>query len=248
MYILVQAHQYAKFSHLIDQSFLLRKRVFADHFGWDVVVSGQMEKDFYDTINPAYLLWCDEKKEHLYGSVRLLPTTGPTLLYDVFRETFPNACDLMAPTIWEGTRMCVDEDLIRHDLPGLRPDQAFCQFLLALCEVALDHGIDTLISNYEPHMKRLYQRAGAELEELGRATGYGRFPVCCGLFEVSARVLQQMRTKLNIPEPLTLGSGSSRSPVTQTPTISALSGLGGEAERHAIPVASRPQQTNPALF
>lgn len=44
-----------------------------------------------------------------------------------------------------------------------------------LCEVALDHGIETLVSNYEPHLKRLYERAGAELEELGRATDLDGF-------------------------------------------------------------------------
>jgi acyl homoserine lactone synthase len=202
MYLLVQAHQFEKFSHLIDQSFLLRKRVFADRLGWKVAVSGEMEKDLYDTLNPAYLFWCDDEGKRLYGTVRLLPTTGPTLLYDVFRKTFPNSCDLVAPTIWEGTRMCIDEDAISRDMPELRPDQAFCQLLLALCEVALDHGIETLVSNYEPHLKRLYERAGAELEELGRATGFGRFPVCCGIFEVSPRILRQMRTKLEVSEPL----------------------------------------------
>lgn len=248
MYKLVQAHEFTKSSHLIDQSFLLRKRVFADRLGWKVPVSGQMEKDFYDTINPAYLFWCDDIEERLYGSVRLLPTTGPTLLYDVFRQTFPAACDLIAPTIWEGTRMCVDEEAIKRDMPGLRPDRAFCQLLLALCEVALDHGIESLISNYEPHMKRMYERAGAELEELGRATGYGRFPVCCGLFEVSARVLRQMRAKLNITEPLYCRSNPGRLPAKHRFTKSALRGCGEQSEINAISVVSRSKQTNPALF
>ena len=98
--------------------------------------------------------------------------------------------------------MCVDEEAIARDFPHLRPDRAFCLLLLALCEVALDNGIDTLISNYEPHMRRIYERAGAELDELGRADGFGRFPVCCGAFEVSLRVLTQMRLKMMIAEPL----------------------------------------------
>lgn len=199
MYILVQAHEYHKHRDLLDQSFRLRKKVFADKLGWKVSVSGQRERDRYDDLNPAYLLWCDEEKERLFGAIRLMPTTGPTLLYDVFRGTFPDACDLVAPGIWEGTRMYIDEDAIAADM---RPDRAFCLLLLALCEVALDSGIHTMISNYESHMKRVYQKAGAELDELGRSDGYGRFPVCCGAFEVSNRVLAAMREKLRVSDRL----------------------------------------------
>lgn len=202
MYLLIQAHEYHKHDKLLDQSFRLRKRVFADRLGWAVSVSGPRERDRYDDLHPAYLLWCDEDRSQLYGSVRLMPTTGPTLLYDVFRETFPDACDLVAPGIWEGTRMCIDQDAIDRDFPDMRPDRAFCLLLLALCEAALVNGINTMISNYEPHMRRVYQKAGAELEELGCSDGYGRYPVCCGAFEVSPRVLRAMRGKLQIESPL----------------------------------------------
>lgn len=213
MYLLVQAHEYHKHIALLDQSFRLRKRVFADRLGWDVSVSGHRERDRYDDLNPAYLLWCDEDRQQLYGCVRLMPTTGPTLLYDVFRKTFPDACDLIAPGIWEGTRMCIDEDAVARDFPYMRVDRAFCLLLLALCETALAHGIHTMISNYEPHMRRVYQKAGAELDELGRSDGYGRFPVCCGAFEVSDRVLIAMRSKLQVKEPLYRRPASPHRPV-----------------------------------
>lgn len=202
MYLLIQAHQYDRYKDLLAQSYRLRKRVFADHLGWSVSVFGDYEKDRYDSLNPAYFMWCDDDALTLYGCVRLMPTTGPTLLYDVFRSTFPNACDLVAPSIWEGTRMCIDEEAITREMPDLKPERAFCLLLLALCEVAMANGIDTLVSNYEPHMRRLYRRAGAELEEVGRADGFGRLPVCCGLFEVSARILSKMRAALQVTHPL----------------------------------------------
>ncbi|MGK9086123.1 N-acyl-L-homoserine lactone (AHL) synthase [Brucella intermedia] len=205
MYLLVQAHEYQKYRYLLDQSFRLRKKIFADRLGWSVSVSGPWERDRYDDHGPAYLLWCGKNFTRLYGSVRLLPTTGPTLLYDVFRDTFPNACSLRAPGIWEGTRMCIDDDLLKRDMPGLLPANAFSFLLLALCEVALDNGIDKLISNYEPYMRRVYRRAGVSFEEIGRAEGLGRSSVCCGVFEVSLRVLLQMRHKLNCAKPLYRG-------------------------------------------
>ncbi|MCD4511988.1 N-acyl-L-homoserine lactone (AHL) synthase [Brucella pseudogrignonensis] len=219
MYLLVKEHEYHKYSELLDQSFRLRKRIFADKLGWSVSVSGPWARDRYDDLNPAYLLWCNNNSTRLYGCVRLMPTTGPTLLYDVFRDTFPDAYNLIAPGIWEGTRMCIDDEAIRHDLPDLSLGDAFSLLLLALCEVALDNGIDTLISNYEPHMRRIYSRAGASFEELGRAEGFGRFSVCCGVFEVSLRVLLQMRQKIKLTKPLY------RSPKLNSPRMPALFNL-----------------------
>jgi acyl homoserine lactone synthase len=107
--------RHKKHAHLLDQSFRLRKKVFADQLGWKVSVFGPFEKDRYDSLYPAYLIWCDEGRTQLYGSVRLMPTTGPSLLYDVFREIFPQAYDLIAPSIWEGTRMCIDEEAVERD-------------------------------------------------------------------------------------------------------------------------------------
>ena len=215
MFVIIQAHEYQKYAFILDQMFRLRKKVFADILGWNVPVIGPFERDSYDSLCPAYLVWCDETRTRLYGGMRLMPTTGPTLLYDVFRATFPQAANLVAPGIWEGTRMCIDEEAISADFPDVDAGRAFSMLLLALCECALDHGIHTMISNYEPHLKRVYKRAGAEVEELGRADGYGKYPVCCGAFEVSEHVLTRMRASLGIDTPLYTRYVPTRSVVTQ---------------------------------
>ena len=215
MFVIIQAHEYQKYAFILDQMFRLRKKVFADTLGWNVPVIGPFERDSYDSLCPAYLVWCDETRTRLYGGMRLMPTTGPTLLYDVFRATFPQAANLIAPGIWEGTRMCIDEEAISDDFPDVDAGRAFSMLLLALCECALDHGIHTMISNYEPHLKRVYRRAGAEVDELGRADGYGKYPVCCGAFEVSEHVLDRMRASLGIDTPLYTRYVPTRSVVTQ---------------------------------
>ena len=107
MFILVQAHQYSRYKSLMDQAFRLRKRVFHDQLEWAVTIDGDYERDEYDALQPAYLMWCNDRGDRLYGTLRLMPTTGPTLLYDVFRDTFAGA-SLIAPGIYEGTRMCLE--------------------------------------------------------------------------------------------------------------------------------------------
>lgn len=204
MFILVQAHQYDQYKSLMVQAFRLRRSVFHDQLGWAVKIDGDSERDEYDALRPAYLMWCNDRADRLYGTLRLMPTTGPTLLYDVFRDTFPNV-SLMAPGIYEGTRMCVDEEMLAIDFPGLDAGKAFCMLLLALCECALSHGIHTLVSNYEPHLARVYRRAGLKVHEVGRADGYGRSPVCCGIFEVSETVRASMQQALGIASPLYAG-------------------------------------------
>jgi N-acyl-L-homoserine lactone synthetase len=221
MFITVESHEYAKNAWLLDQMFRLRKKVFHEQLGWNVPVNGEYERDFYDDRRPVYLIWCDDSRQKLYGSLRLMPTTGPTLLHDVFRKTFPADVDLMAPGIWEGTRMCVDEEAVKGDFPDIDAGRAFCLLLLALCECAMAHGIHTMISNYEPHLKRIYKRAGAEVDELGRSDGYGKYPVCCGAFEVSNGVLTKMRAALKVDLPLYRKAQPVRSATAKMLTVAA---------------------------
>ncbi|WP_288427446.1 acyl-homoserine-lactone synthase [uncultured Agrobacterium sp.] len=202
MFITIQAHEYQHHGDILNQMFRLRKRVFSDHLNWDVQVTGDREEDIYDDLNPVYLIWCSNDGKQLYGAMRLMPTTGPTLLFDTFHATCPSSVNIIGAGIWEGTRMCVDEDAIAKDHPQIDTGRAFSLLLLALCECALAHGVHTMVSNYEPQLKRIYRRAGVEVDELGRAEGYGKHPVCCGVFEVSQRVLDRMRTTLKVNVPL----------------------------------------------
>ena len=107
--------------------------------------------------------------------------------------------------------MCVDDEKIAIDFPLMKSGRAFSLMLLALCEVAIQHGIHTMVSNYEPQLKRIYKRAGVDVNEMGRADIYGKYPVCCGQFEVSDNVLQIMRKRLDIEMPLYCKIGASTS-------------------------------------
>lgn len=205
MFAVIQGRQNDQDLALVDQMLRLRKSVFADRLGWDVPVVGDHERDRYDDLNPAYLVWCNASGSTLYGSTRLLPTTGPTLLYDVFRDTFPDAAELSAPSIWEATRTCLHDDNIARDMPALAEARAFSLLCLAIMECAVAHSIRTVICNYEPHMRRVYERTGAVLQELGRADKYGKRPVCCGAFETSSDALLRMRRKLGVDQPLYQG-------------------------------------------
>src|ERR1700735_2462835 len=112
MIVVVESHNAETHANLLEQMFGLRARIFRDHLGWDVKVTDGKERDKYDDEGPVYIIYTDHHGRKVKGSLRLLPTTGPTLLADLFSDTIPDAVNLSAPTIWECTRVCLDDRIV----------------------------------------------------------------------------------------------------------------------------------------
>ena len=85
MILVIEPHNASEHSNLIDEMFRLRARIFHDHLRWDVQVADGKERDKYDDEGPVYLIHADDEKPKVKGSLRLLPTTGPTVLADFFQ-------------------------------------------------------------------------------------------------------------------------------------------------------------------
>lgn len=115
--------------------FAARKRVFVDLLKWDLpVLAGQYELDQFDDEHARYLILADTEQNHL-ASARLLPTTRPHILADLFREL----CEGEPPTgpdIWEITRFCLDPAPKTHERR-----QARDRLIVALAEYALANRI-----------------------------------------------------------------------------------------------------------
>jgi len=81
-----------------------RARLFGpDGLNWDVNVVDGEERDLLDhTASPVYIVATNN--DNVVGSLRLLPTTGPTLLDSSFQE-FES---VESPEIWEMSRLCTE--------------------------------------------------------------------------------------------------------------------------------------------
>lgn len=99
----------ARFAEALAQMHRDRKRVFVDRLGWQVpVVDGEFEIDQFDTDEAVYLLALDAEGVH-QGSLRLLPTTTPHLM----SELFPHLCERGVPRgedVWEISRLVYSPD------------------------------------------------------------------------------------------------------------------------------------------
>jgi N-acyl-L-homoserine lactone synthetase len=194
MIVVIEQTNAHEHTHLMDEMFRLRARVFRDRMGWDVHVSDGKERDKYDDAAPVYIIDADEQAREVKGSLRLLPTTGPTVAADIFSDTMPDAVNLVAPTIWECTRFCLSDRLLST---GSREDQLAASGVLiaALGDVAIGAGIESIIGNFDASMLRVYRRIGCEVEVLGATQRYGR-PVYLGIFPISAAILRNVKRRL----------------------------------------------------
>jgi acyl-homoserine lactone synthase len=154
------------FEHELAQMFRERKKVFVDRLGWEVpVVDGEFEIDQFDTEDAVYLLAADSAGVQL-GSCRLLPTTGPHLLGDVF----PHLCERGVPRgedVWEITRMCTTEAAMAAPRPVRQ------RLMIAMVEFALLYGIKrfTLVSHLAYVSSIL--ASGLDCEPLGLPQQHG---------------------------------------------------------------------------
>lgn len=87
-----------------------RARIFVEAWRWPLAVTPEgLEVDQYDTDDAIYLVDFDAECAHL-ASMRLLPTTRPHLMTDLF----PGLCaegPVVGDDVWEISRLCTSPEL-----------------------------------------------------------------------------------------------------------------------------------------
>jgi N-acyl-L-homoserine lactone synthetase len=114
---LIDPDHYGDFVEDLADMHRLRYRIFKERLGWDVQVSGGMEVDEFDACRPVYLLQKDDEAR-VQGCVRLLPTTGPTMLRDTFSVLLDGRAVPASDVIWESSRFGVDLCATRSPATG----------------------------------------------------------------------------------------------------------------------------------
>ncbi len=195
MIVVIEQYNAHEYPHLMDQMFQMRARVFHDRLRWNVRVVEGRERDKYDDEGPVYLIYTDDRKREVKGSLRLLPTTGPTLLADIFSDTLPAGVHLSAPTIWECTRFCLDDRSLASG-PGYQLLLDSTALIAGSFEVAMRAGIETIIGNFDSSMLRLYRQLGCEVEVLGSTLRYGG-AIYLGSHRLSESIVNKLRRRLD---------------------------------------------------
>jgi len=187
MLIVAHGSESVSFADTFEQMYQLRAKQFSTRRGWRVEVRDGLEKDRFDELNPLYICVLGENR-NLLASLRLLPTTGPHMLSDVFPEVMGDAGVVRNPLIWESSRFCVDTGAAREfGLDGI--NMITRRLLVGLFQTANDAGIQNIISVYDIFVERILKRAGCSFDRLGPVAKFDDLKTVGGIFEVSEGVI-----------------------------------------------------------
>lgn len=178
----------------IDTMFRMRAAVFAERLGWDVAVTDGLEIDRFDGEDPLYLLSFDEQTRALQGGVRLLPTTGPNMLRDVFPVLVPGGAP-ESPLIWESSRFAINPAILsgtERATANHIVNRTTIELLCGIVEVCQRAGIEHIVSVFDARMVRIFRSVNCAFEIIGTPTRIGKTMTYAGVFEMS----DQMRERL----------------------------------------------------
>lgn len=188
---LVQGQERSLHPREIDAMHRLRRRVFHERMGWDVALIRDWEIDGFDAFDPLYLLSIDER-DRVVGTLRLLPTTGFTMINDVFSELLPDGEPIVSPLIWESSRFAVDRDA---DVP-IGPNgvsRAVAELGLGMNAIGMRAGLTHVVTVYDALVHRTLKRAQCAGEPLAPPKRVGGTLSYVVLYEVGPETERRVR-------------------------------------------------------
>ena len=137
-----------------------RYKVFVEMLGWQLDTPPGLERDQFDHAGTLYLAARDAQ-QNVVGTARLLPTTSPYLLGDVFPELMGGATPPQDPLVWELSRFAaVDFTAPNGGALGQFSSPVAVGLLEKAIEVAAEQGAQRLITVSPLGIERLLRREG----------------------------------------------------------------------------------------
>ncbi|NOD34239.1 MULTISPECIES: acyl-homoserine-lactone synthase [unclassified Ruegeria] len=193
MIIVIDGINQHKFKDVLDDMFKLRARVFGDRLGWEVNIVDGRERDMFDDLNPAHVVSIDDEGE-VVGCMRLLQTTGPHMLSDVFNSILDGEPPLRSSQVWEATRFCVDTKKLGRGRGKNSVSYVTSEVMIGSFEYAKTAGVLDSIAVIDPVMNRVLQRSGnAPYDYLGSAKPMGKVVAMAALMDCSDERISGIR-------------------------------------------------------
>ena len=196
---LITSESYGEFVNDLADMHRLRYRVFKERLHWDVQVSGDLEIDEFDALHPAYLLQRGADGV-LQGCVRLLPSTGPTMLRDVFPVLLGSSSVPAVTTLWESSRFALDLPPHARIANGIAP--ATFELFAGMIEFGLSRRLTDIVTVTDARMERILRRAGWPLRRIAEPAAIGTTLAVAGYLEVSTAALTRVRATGGIKSPV----------------------------------------------
>lgn len=205
MIIRIDALNRDRFEAVLDEMFRLRARVFGERLGWDVDIRDGQEVDEFDSLDPTYLVGLDEEG-HVVSCARLMQTTGPHMLADVFSSILDGEPPLRSSRLWEASRLCVDTRRLKARGGARGISRATCELLIAGNDYAVEAGVSDLVAVIDPGVDRVMRRpACAPYDYVGTRKPMGKVDALAALVACSEERSRAMRAFAGIEGDVFLG-------------------------------------------
>ena len=187
---LIQGAERHKYPIEIEAMHRLRAAVFHARLAWPVTVLDGWERDGFDELNPLYVLVTTQEGV-VRGSARLLPTTGPNMLADVFPNLLPEGKEVRSPSTWESSRFSVLQGPAEQISHPINPITG--ELLAGIVEVGIRAGLEFVVTVMDLAVERVLRRAGCPCDRIGSPRRIGKSLTVAGLFEMSDELLSGIR-------------------------------------------------------
>jgi acyl homoserine lactone synthase len=178
--------------------FRCRAQTFLERLGWEVVVRDGYERVRFDDENPLYLVSVDPQSGEYRGSLRLLPTTGPNMLRDVFMVLLNDDEVIESATIWECSRICAAAKDGQPQRAKGGVNYVFAELLVGIGDVARLTGLTQIVAVFDARIFRILETAGCKPEIFGIPRRIGGTMSYAGLFDMDEAFQRAVRGGLGI--------------------------------------------------
>lgn len=144
-----------------------RHRVFVERLGWQLDAQDGAESDEFDRPDTVYVAVEDERGD-IVGCARLLPTTKPYLLSELFPQLLNGLPPPRDPSIWELSRFAAQDLNCRAGSPLAEFSSSSTATLMReAMSVAAGRGARRLLTVSPVGIERLIRRLGIPAHRAG---------------------------------------------------------------------------------
>ncbi|EAR21394.1 Autoinducer synthesis protein [Nitrococcus mobilis Nb-231] len=141
-----------------------RHQIFKERLGWQIPSRGSLEWDSYDELDPVYGAYY--RRGAIIGAFRLLPTTGPYMLRDIFAELLRGEPPPCAADVWELSRFAVTP-VCGDSRAQLTCSEDMFEVLRACYDFSCSNGIRQLVLVTSVAVERMLRGVRVPLVRLG---------------------------------------------------------------------------------
>lgn len=174
-----------------------RKAAFIDGLGWNIPACADEEIDQYDGERAIYLIAKQDGLSEVLASARLLPTSAPHLLGDLFAH----ACWKRAPSgpqVWEASRFCASPSIASP-----RRVRLLLEIICGIIETALLFGVSGVTLTANRALLPIVLRCGWSAAVLGPTLPDGKDEITAVEAAITIEGLARVRARLRLKRPVT---------------------------------------------